>query len=264
MPRAARALCSAARRHTAARVTFGLALLGPLAACGRMTAAESGLNSDLALADQLHQRNAPALTAVPDESPAAPPAAARTPAPVRRAPVAHVLRVAAAPAAVASPRAGAAPLHRPATRTDASQAAAAGEVVGAVRDRDDRADAGTYTGPTTSTVASTDLPASEAPSGDVAATSAPTAQRQPQGHATRDGVFGSVAGAIIGAATSRGDRVRGGIIGAVTGGALGAIYGGTADRSYPGYGYGTTPGYRPTPTYRATTRYRGVRAPSTY
>jgi hypothetical protein len=88
-----------------------------------------------------------------------------------------------------------------------------------------------------------------APSAVLPVDRAPAVERT---HALRDGVLASIAGAILGAAASPHDRVRGGIIGAVAGGAVGAVYG-RGDRSWAAYeppSYRTYTGLRRYPSYR--------------
>ncbi|GAC1657067.1 MAG: hypothetical protein NVS4B3_23330 [Gemmatimonadaceae bacterium] len=54
---------------------------------------------------------------------------------------------------------------------------------------------------------------------------------EPIRHTQRDAAIGAAAGAVIGASTS-GDRLKGGLIGAAAGGLLGAIVGHTVDVSH--------------------------------
>lgn len=238
-PRALRTAASAA----------ALALVGALGtACGAVRpAADTGLNKDLALADQVQRLNAPTLVVPQDSTPAAP--AATAPAVSARILTHTVVRTrVAAPSAARSdaPATVAAQPRTPhasaGTPTDASATGAydAGRASGGeVADAGPSAPAdGGSAGSTAPGAYGADLPV----------------ERRPQAHTARDGVLAAVAGAVIGAAASPHDRVRGGLIGAVAGGALGAVYGHSADRTYPGYeppSYRTYTGLRRYPTYRS-------------
>ncbi len=260
MRRAMRALCPA----------LSVAALSFAGACARRPiAADTGLNKDFALADQMQRQNAPALVAAPELAPV-PDSAPVRPAQMRRPMV--VTRVVTRTITVVRPPArsdagtaynveGAVPASHD-VRT--SGGAMGGDVVasgaerrGARRDAEatgsygvdvPASDAGTYAGATSAGAnAGTVVSPTSAPDGEYG--SNVPVSRQPQAHAARDGVFGSLAGAILGAAASgRGNRVRGGLIGAVAGGALGAIYGGAVDRTTSGYGYGSA--YRSPRAYR--------------
>ena len=242
MHRAPRALCTAAS-------TAALAVLG---ACTVRPVADTGLNKDLALADQLQRLNAPALvvprdTTTPAAAPAQPvvqpaPVATRT---VTRTVVRTVARAHAPTVAglAAQPRVAQAELaHSPAPPSTVRPSAP---------------EAGTYNAPS----AAAGEVASAGPSAPVdPVTTQPGAlpvEREPRTHGVRDGVLASVAGAIIGAAASPHDRVRGGLIGAVAGGALGAVYGRSADRSYPAYSAYGPPSYRTYSGLRRYPTYRG-------
>lgn len=239
MPRAARAVRTASARPIL--VAASLALLG---ACGRPSAADSGLNDDLVLAGQLQQRNAPAVVVAQDTAPTAAAAPARTT--VREIVRTRVVTYAAARPAVAKPAASAgapAPTHAD-DRVGGYDPghASSGEVVAAGPTADGGAPApgGTY---------------GAGSYGSTSGTSTPVYQ-QPQAHAERDAIVGTVAGAIIGAVTGHG--ARGALIGAAAGGALGAVYGGSVDRTYPGYGagYPTYAGVRNSRSYRTLSGFR--------
>ncbi len=240
-------------RTASVRSVVGLVALAFVGACGRQSALDSGLNKDLVLADQLQQRNAPVLVVPQDTAAAAAPAPAA--APGREVVRTRVVTRTVTPTVAQPPAPSAAPVAGAATPAGGSRVgsytpghAADGEVdvTGSGAGADvDAAPAGTYGAGSYGAAGS--------------GTSTPV-YRQPQAHAQRDAIVGSIAGALIGAVASHGDRVRGGLIGAVAGGALGAVYGHTADRTFSGYptyagtrtsrGYRTTPGFIP-PTYRS-------------
>lgn len=246
MPRAARAV--------APRPILTIAALALLGGCGHQSAIESGLNRDLVLADQLQQRNAPPLVVARDSAPAA----------VASPRAAEPARDAGAPGMRSGVVTRTIVVHTPAT---ARPAVAAGTPATApvVAGHSGAANGGTYDPGHVSDgeIASTESSAPAARNGNASndvggsARSGPV-YRTAQTHGERDAILGSVAGAIIGAATGHG--LRGGLIGAVAGGALGAIYGGSIDRSFPGYptyagvqpsrGFRHDPGYRPYPGYR--------------
>ena len=245
MPRAVRAL-----RTASARPIFVAASLALLGACGRPSAADSGLNDDLVLAGQLQQRNAPAVAVAQDTAPAAPTVAA---APARTT-VREIVRTrvgmhAVARRVVADPAASAgapAPTHADARVGGYDPGhASSGEVVAAGPTADGGAPVpgGTY---------------GAGSYGSTSGTSTPVYQ-QPQAHAERDAIVGTVAGAIIGAVTGHG--ARGALIGAAAGGALGAVYGGSVDRTYPGYGAGY-PTYAGVRNARSSRTLSGFRVPT--
>lgn len=234
-------------RTASARSVLGVVALALVGACGRQSALDSGLNKDLVLADQLQQRNAPALVVPQDSAPVAAPASA--PAPVRE--VVHtrvVTRTTTRTVAPAPARSVVAATPAPATGTQAMGSRPGSYEPGHAAD-----------GEAVGTAPSTGTDVEPAPAGTYGAgsyganTAGPSTPvyRQPQAHAERDAIVGSIAGAIIGAAASHGNRVQGGLIGAVAGGALGAVYGHSADRTFPGY-----------PTYAGTRTSRGYRASS--
>ena len=269
-----RALCNV-RRATAghaSRAVLGAAALSLLAACGHQAPIETGLNTDLALADQLQRRNAPTLVSTQE---LAEPASAPAPAVTRAtslgtpSPIVHtrtVIRTVqrAADAASVEPRAAVYTPRPSGTRSAASSTrtpatvdrATDGEVVetepvestdrSSVA-RDGSYDAGVYRGDTERSASATT---------GATTTGGSVYRPQVQTHTARDGVLGSIAGAIIGAAASHGDRVRGGLLGAVAGGALGAVYGHSVDHTYADAG--AYPTYRPSTSFRRTPRYRGV------
>ena len=256
MHRAARTSSSASLRPV-----LGLAALALLGACGHPSMVETGLNKDLALADQLQRRSAPPLVSrqeLTSPAPAAPTPiiqtrvvmrtvnrsqAVRIPTPRETSPVATTSRTPA-------PTRGGDEIRPGVARSVGGEVVANGPTAPADRDP------AIYDAGTSNAGA---YGAGSYGSGDVGsgtgASSAPV-YGQPQAHTARDGVFGSVAGAMIGAAASHGDRVRGGLIGAVAGGALGAIYGHSVDRTYAGVQ--TSPGYRTYSSYRSTPKYRGT------
>ncbi|HEY0778664.1 MAG TPA: hypothetical protein VGD56_11920 [Gemmatirosa sp.] len=237
------------------------------AACARHPAPEPGLNKDVVLAAQLQRQQVPAVTVTPALIPVA--AAPMPTASISATPAVHRARVNGVRPreATAMPAAGGGRhvVHADggevlAARPEARVAYPAAAVVAAPRAPETTtsnagaSDAGTYapapSGPGTYATQGGGPEATSAgvSSGGGYGAAAPV-YREPQAHAARDGVFGSVAGAILGAAASgRGNRVRGGLIGAVAGGALGALYGGSVDRTESGYGAG----------------YRGARAYRTY
>jgi len=242
MPRAARTF-----RTASTRSILGLAALALLGACGRQSALDSGLNKDLVLADQLQQRSAPPLVVTQDSAAAAP---TEEPA---YAPVGETMRTRFAARTVA-------PAHlspRPATAAVVAVAPThAGSYTPGHADGGDVIGTGPAA-PTDRDASTTDATSRVGVYGATTSGTSTPVYRQPQAHAERDAIVGSVAGAIIGAAAGHG--VRGGLIGAVAGGALGAIYGGSVDRSYPGYptyagthtsrAYRTNPGFRSVPSY---------------
>lgn len=198
------------------------AVIAVLGACARAPRPDTGLNTDVALADQLARQHAPALQAVPqlaaEAIPAANPPEARTtvarrapqrPAPSQPTPTAPSSATAvrgAMPARVDVPAGGEVVASGPA---DAMPVANVPSEDGAVARRASYPGTGEYGAPV----------ASPAP--------------RPQAHVARDATLGTLAGAILGAVANSHDRVRGGLIGAVAGGALGAVYGSSVDRSYP-------------------------------
>ena len=259
-----------------ARRAFGLMLTATaVAACSRRSVPDTGLNTDVALAGQLQRQRVPSLVAPPEPGRASrqdffravvgSSSRARGNAPI--VPTRIVTRTAAVapsppPHTADVPDAGAG--HR-------GSAASAGEVVAAAppgRRTTDGGVASSAAPPTSTTPASTTEtgaygsgpatsvgtygagtegsgtygagtygagPSTQRPTDGADGASAPV-YRQAQSHAARDGAFGSVAGAILGAAVGGHNRVRGGLIGAVAGGALGAVYGGSVDRTVPIYG----------------------------
>lgn len=254
--RAIRPTHRAVARGAVMRPALGLLMLATLGACASRPAADTGLNKDLALADQLQRQSAPALVTSPELASVSPDSggARVDPAPrphaavVRTRVITRVVAAGVTPAAHAA-RAG---VPRGIGRADAGEVIAARSVSPGGRQSSGAegaygsgtpagtSEAGTYgASPTGAGTDGAGGPSTAGSAGGGYDASAPV-YRQPQAHAARDGVFGSVAGAIIGAvASGRGNRVRGGLIGAVAGGALGAIYGGSVDRSIPTYAAGS-------------------------
>ncbi len=245
-------------RTASVRVILGGAL-AVLGACGRISAADSGLNTDLVLANQLQRSNTPpSLAEDSTPVPAAVPAAAPAAAPARVAAhttarrggfhlVARRPDVARTVAAIPTP-AG----HTAATAHSPAATAGAGSQAGeydAGRTSDGEVVAGGPAAHDTG-VYDTQAPRADRP-----------AQVEPQSHGGRDAVLGTLAGAIIGAATGHG--VRGALVGAAAGGVLGAVYGGSIDRSFGPYaGYGASPAG--TPSYASARLPRGARGVTSF
>ena len=255
MSRALRTVRAASVRLAMRPVLAGVALAF-VGACGHQVPVETGLNKDVALAEQLQRRNAPTLVSTQELSPLAQTAAQATthvtaPAPIVRTHL--VVRVVDRAPVVRGARSLGIPVTATRVTAPIADRAASGEVVatepaapaengGPVRDGG--ADGGVYRTNVQNSAVSTTA-------------NAPIYRQQVQAHTARDGVLASIAGAIIGAAASHGDRVRGGLIGAVAGGTLGAIYGHSVDRTYAD-AQSVYPSSPSTATFRRSPRYRGT------